>query len=99
MAEQGTIRADQIEGLSDLIREQVRIAIQENTRPDLQDVEEVRRSPAGTLIRLEEQVKGVDSKVDQLRSEMDRRFTLLQWAIGLIYPFLLAIVGKLFLMK
>ncbi len=43
--------------------------------------------------------EALDAKVEQLRSEMDRRFMLLQWAIGLIYPFLLAIMGELFLMK
>jgi len=56
MAEQTTIRADQIEGLADLIREQVRAVIYES-KPVLQDVEELRRSPAGTVIRLEGKVE------------------------------------------
>lgn len=121
MAEQATIKADQIEGLPDLIRQQVREVLREEVRSAPEDMDQLRRSPAGTMIRLEEQVKALDEKVDQrfeslkvemdqrfeslkmemgqLRSEVDRRFTLLQWAIGLIYPFLLAIVGKLFLMK
>jgi|GEM_PF-2365692 len=109
MAEQTTIRADQIEGLADLIREQVRAVIYES-KPVLQDVEELRRSPAGTVIRLEEQVKALDAKVDQrfdaLKSEMDqrfdaldRRFSLLQWVVVLNFSMLVAVAGKLFLMK
>jgi hypothetical protein len=57
MPEPTTIRAEQIEGLPELIREQVRAVISEGG-PPLQDVEEIRRSPAGILIRLEERVKG-----------------------------------------
>ena len=123
MAEQ-TIRADQIEGLPDLIREQVRAVIYES-KPVLQDVEEIRRSPAGTVIRLEEQVKALDEKVDQrfdtlksemdhrfgaLKSEMDQRFSDLKgsmdqqfstvkWILVLIFPLLIALIGKLLLMK
>ncbi len=155
MAEQTTIRADQIQGLPDLIREQVREVLREEARPDQQDMDHLRRSPAGTVIRLEEQVKALDEKVDQrfdslrsemnqrfeavdqrfdslrsemdqrfqaleskmdqrfvavdekigsLRSEMDhrfdafeKRFSTLQWGMGLIFLIQLAILGKLFL--
>jgi chaperonin cofactor prefoldin len=78
MAEQGTIRADQIEGLSDLIREQVREVFREEVKSVPEDMDQLRRSPAGTMIRLEEQVKALDKKVDQrfevLKSEMSQRF-------------------------
>ena len=66
MAEQ-TIRADQIEGLAELIQAQIKTAMQIEGKPDLQNVDEVRRSPAGTLIRLE-------GKIDALKDEMDQRF-------------------------
>lgn len=107
------IRADQIEGLADLIRDQVRAVIHES-KPVLQDVEEIRRSPAGTVIRLEEQVKALDAKVDQrfdaLKSEMDQRFSDLKDSMDqqfstvkrilvLIFPILIAVIGKLLLMK
>ena len=78
MAESTTIRADQIEGLPDLIREQVRAALRQETQPFLQDMEEIRRSPAGILIRLEEQLRALEEKMDQrfagLKAEMDQRF-------------------------
>lgn len=81
MAEQTTIKADQIEGLSELIQAQVQEVLRQEARPDLQDVEEVRRSPAGILIRLEEQVKALKSEMDQrfdaLKLEMDQRFVAL----------------------
>lgn len=139
MAEGVTIRADQIEGLPELIREQLKAIRQEDTRSDLQDVEEVRRSPAGTLIRLEEQIKALgtkmdqrfevvdqrlkaledkmdqrfmalklemdqrfgalDSKVDQRFNDMERRFSLFQWVVILNFSLLIAVAGKLFLMK
>jgi len=78
MAEGATIKADQIEGLSELIQEHLKTALRDGGRPDLQDVEEVRRSPVGILIRLEEQVKALKSEMDQrfdsLRLEMNQRF-------------------------
>src|SRR3990167_8760763 len=107
MAEGTTIKADQIEGLPDLIRAQVREVLREEVKSAPEDMDQLRRSPAGTVIRLEEQVKSVDSKVDLLRSEMERRFTDLKesmdqqfstvkWILVLIFPLLIALIGKLF---
>ena len=72
--------------------------------------EEAAIKPVGILIRLEEQVKALKSemdqrfksledKTDQRFDGLERRFTLLQWAVGLMYPILLAILGKLFLVS
>ena len=74
MAESTTIRADQIEGLPDLIREQVRAALRQETQPFLQDMEEIRRSPAGILIRLEEQIRALEEKMEQRFIAIDQRF-------------------------
>ena len=112
MAEGTTIRADQIEGLADLIREQVRAVIHES-KPITQDVEDIRRSPAGTVIRLEGKVEALDAKIDHLRLEMnhgfeavnqrfdslERRFSLFQWVLVLNFSLLIAMAGKFFLMK
>ncbi|OGG56022.1 MAG: hypothetical protein A3F84_28800 [Candidatus Handelsmanbacteria bacterium RIFCSPLOWO2_12_FULL_64_10] len=131
MAEGTTIKADQIEGLPDLIRAQVREVLREEVKSAPEDMDQLRRSPAGTMIRLEEQVKALDTKidqrfevvdqrfevvdqrfkaldakVDQLRSEIDRRFNdvdrrfnLFQWVLVLNFSLLIAMAGKLFLMK
>lgn len=142
MAEQATIKADQVEGLPDLILEKVREVIREEIKPVPEDMDKLRRSPAGTMIRLEEQVKALDMKMDQrfevvdqrfevvdqrfaavdqrftavdqkiegLKSEMERRFSDLKesmdhqfssmkWILALIFPLLLTILGKLFLIK
>ena len=133
------IKADQIEGLPDLIRAQVREVFREEVRSTPEDMDQLRRSPAGTMIRLEEQVKALDEKVDQkfeslkvemdqrfkvvdqrfaavdqkvegLKSEMERRladlkesmdhqFSSMKWILALIFPLLLTILGKLFLVK
>ena len=78
MAEQITIRADQIEGLPDLILEKVREVLREEVKPAPEDMEQLRRSPAGAMIRLESKVEALDEKVDQrfdaLKSEIDQRF-------------------------
>jgi len=54
MAEEKPVLVDQIEGLGDYIREQVRVAIREEAKPALEDMEEIEKSPTGMLIRLEE---------------------------------------------
>lgn len=86
MAEGTTIRADQIEGLPDLILEKVREVLREEVKPAPEDMDQLRRSPAGTMIRLEEQVKALDEKVDRrfdsLKSEMDQRFDSLKSEMG-----------------
>ena len=78
MPEQTTIRADQIEGLPTLIREQVRETLREEMKGVPEDMDQLRRSPAGAMIRLESKVEALDEKVDQrfdaLKSEMDQRF-------------------------
>lgn len=121
MAEQTTIKADQIEGLSELIQAQVQEVLRKEVKSAPEDMDQLRRSPAGTMIRLEEQVKALDEKVDQrfdalksemsqrfndvdrrfvdLKSDMDRRFNLLQWVVILNTSLLIAMAGKLFLMK
>ncbi len=121
MAEQATIRADQIEGLPDLIRQQVREVLREEAKSAPEDMDQLRRSPAGTMIRLEEQVKALDEKVDQkfeslkvemdqrfqvvdqrfkdLKESMDQQFSTVKWILVLIFPLLIAVIGKLLLMK
>ena len=78
MAEQITIRADQIEGLPDLILEKVREVLREEVKPAPEDMDQLRRSPAGAMIRLESKVEALDEKVDHrfdaLKSEIDQRF-------------------------
>ena len=106
MPEAKTVRVDQIEGLGDYIREEIRLVIREEAKPVLQDMEEIKKSPAGMLIKLEDKVDALELKMDQRFegvnqrfNDLDRRFGLLQWVVVLIYPFLFAIAGKLFLMK
>ncbi len=77
MAEGAIIKADQIEGLPDLIRAQVREVLREEVRPTPEDMDQLRRSPAGTMIRLEEQVKALDEKMDQRFQAVDQRFEAL----------------------
>ena len=77
MAEGAIIKADQIEGLPDLIRAQVREVLREEVRPTPEDMDQLRRSPAGTMIRLEEQVKALDEKMDQRFQALDQRFEAL----------------------
>ena len=127
MPEAKTVRVDQIEGLGDYIREEIRLVIRDEAKPVLQDMEEIKRSPAGMLIKLEDKLDALEEKMDQRFevvdqrfeavnqrfdavnqrfesvnqrfNDLDRRFGLLQWVVVLIYPFLFAIAGKLFLMK
>ena len=138
MAEEKKVQVEQIEGLDQYIRDQVQATLRQTAQPFLEDMEEIRKSPAGVLIRLEEQVEALDEKMeerfDSLRTEIDQRFgslriemeqrfdavdqrfqaidqrfvdlqqslgqqlTTLKWAFALIFPFLFAILGKLFLM-
>ena len=78
MAEQTTIRADQIEGLREVIRTELKEVLREEIKPAPEDMDQLRRSPAGAMIRLESKVEALDEKVDQrfdaLKSEMDQRF-------------------------
>ena len=78
MPDQTTIRADQIEGLPDLIIEKVREVLREEVKPTPEDMDQLRRSPAGAMIRLESKMEALDEKVDHrfdaLKSEIDQRF-------------------------
>ena len=82
MPDQTTIRADQIEGLPDLIIEKVREVLREEVKPTPEDMDQLRRSPAGAMIRLESKVEALDEKVDHrfdaLESEVDQRFDALR---------------------
>jgi hypothetical protein len=111
MGEEGTIRADQIVGLKDMVRGEVRDALRAEAGTSLQDVDEVRRSPAGTLIRLEgkidaqgvrtdavgQRLQAVEEKIDQRFDSMERRVSMLQWVIVMGFTLWIAMAGKLFL--
>ncbi|MDW7993008.1 MAG: hypothetical protein RMK65_13010 [Anaerolineae bacterium] len=73
LPETTTVRADQIEGLRDLIRqviEEERLFVY--PREYLLDVEALRRSPAGVIIRLEERVDHLSTKVEELGGRVER---------------------------
>ena len=113
MAEQATIKVDQIEGLREVIRTEVKEVIREEVKSAPEDMDQLRRSPAGTMIRLEEQVKALDAKIDQKFEVVDqrfavveqrfdgieRRFNLFQWVLVLNFSLLIAMADKFFLMK
>lgn len=79
MSEETTIRAEQIDGLEELLNEVVRKQI---ARPPLtEDIERLRKSPTGAIIRLEEQVKiligdvrKIETQINNLESRMEARF-------------------------
>ena len=63
------IQSEQIEGLEDLLRTIVR---EEIARLRLaEDVERLKRTPAGVVIRLEEQVKRIAEDVREVRSQIN----------------------------
>lgn len=124
MPEEKTVRVDQIEGLETYIQQQVRATIRQAAVPMLEDMEEIRKSPAGMLIRLEDKVDALEIKIDErfravdqrfeavdqrfeavdqrfadLQRSMEQQLTTIKWAIALLFPFIFAILGKLFLMK
>jgi len=55
MVEDKKIHANEIEGLEELLTEIVRKEF--TRRPSIEDIEELKRSPAGAVIRLEDQVQ------------------------------------------
>jgi len=62
------IQAEQIEGLEEFLRTIVR---EEIARPPLaEDVEQLKKTPAGAVIRLEEQVKTVAEDVGEIKSQI-----------------------------
>ncbi|MFN3763071.1 MAG: hypothetical protein ACK4WK_07720, partial [Anaerolineae bacterium] len=66
------IRADQIEGLRELIRQ---VIVEEGERflprEFMIDMEALRRSPAGTVIRLEERVEHLSLKIEELGERVE----------------------------
>jgi len=65
---ESAIRVEQIEGLEDYLRTILR---QEMTNPPLdEDVEKLKKTPAGAVIRLEEQVKAVAEDVGEIKSQI-----------------------------
>ena len=56
----------------------VKEALREEAKPDPEGMDQLRRSPAGAMIRLEEQVKALDIKMDQRFEAMEWRFPLFQ---------------------
>lgn len=58
-----------------------------------EDVAEIK----GTLIGFKMAFDQMDKRLSDLASQMDRRFTVLQWGMGLLFVMQVAIFGKLFL--
>jgi chromosome segregation ATPase len=63
------ISADRVEGLEELINEILNKKITK-IPSDVGDMEQLKKSPAGTIIRLEEQVNALDEKIDEIRTQM-----------------------------
>jgi len=62
------IRAEQIEGLEDFLRTIVREEIART--PLTEDVEQLKKMPAGVVIRLEEQIKTIAEDVGEIKSQI-----------------------------
>jgi len=67
-----TISAEQIEGLEELITGILNRKIAQ-IPPGIEDMEQLKKSPAGTIIRLEEHVNVLDEKIDEIRTQMVTR--------------------------
>jgi len=67
-----TISAEQIEGLEELITKIVGSKIAQ-VSSEVGDIEQLKKSPAGTIIRLEERVNALDEKIDEIRVQMVTR--------------------------
>ena len=63
------ISAEQIEGLEELINEILNRKITQ-LPSGFEDMEQLKKSPAGTIIRLEERVNDLDEKIDEIRTQM-----------------------------
>ncbi len=83
MVETVTVRAEQIEGLRDLIRQ---VIVEEGERlfprEFLIDVEALRRSPAGIVIRLEERMDHLSMKVEELSEAVESLRAKMEMEIG-----------------
>lgn len=64
-----TISAEQIEGLEELITKILDSKIAQIPL-GAEDIEQLNKSPAGTIIRLEEHVNALDEKNDEIRVQM-----------------------------
>lgn len=72
MAEDKKIHASEIEGLEEVLTEIVRKEFAR--RLPVEDMEELKRSPAGTVIRLEEQVQALTALTKAEFQNVDKRF-------------------------
>jgi len=63
------ISAEQIEGLEELIVDILNRKISQ-VSSNAEDIEQLKKSPAGTIIRLEEHVNAIDEKIDNIESKM-----------------------------
>ncbi|MFQ6039741.1 MAG: hypothetical protein ACE5PV_02695 [Candidatus Poribacteria bacterium] len=63
------ISAEKIEGLEELIDEILNRKITQ-IPSGVEDMEQLKKSPAGTIIRLEERVNALDEKIDEIRTQM-----------------------------
>lgn len=67
----GTIRAEEVEGLRELITQVVREErVLFYPRPLVEDMEELRQSPAGAVIRLEEKVDRLGEDLGDIKEEL-----------------------------
>ncbi|MBC7227292.1 MAG: hypothetical protein H5T61_08670 [Thermoflexales bacterium] len=76
-----TVRAEQVEGLRELIRQ----VIEEERlfpREYMIDVEALRRSPAGAVIRLEERIEHLSAKIEELGENLEALRTEMQESLG-----------------
>ena len=64
-----TISAEQIEGLEELITKILDSKIA-HIPLETEDIEQLKKSPAGTIIRLEEHINALDEKIDEIRAQM-----------------------------
>jgi hypothetical protein len=78
-----TISAEQIDGLEELITEILNRKITQ-IPSEVEDIEKLKKSPAGTIIRLEEHVSAMDEKIDEIRTQMKAEFTAMSGRIDKI---------------
>lgn len=63
------ISAEQIQGLEELIAEILNRKIAQ-VSSNAEDIEQLKKSPAGTIIRLEEHINAIDEKIAGIRTQM-----------------------------
>ncbi|MBC8236495.1 hypothetical protein H8E77_43670 [bacterium] len=63
------ISAEQIQGLEELIAEFLNRKIAQ-VSSNAEDIEQLKKSPAGTIIRLEEHINAIDEKIAGIRTQM-----------------------------